>query len=273
MKQHLIFEVLQSHKAAIVGAVLFLTSVVGGVFAVAPSVPNVSNPDTTPAYVSASTSDLSATPSGKRVAVYDLRANTTPTPETAYVATGIPTNIPTATSTPVPTATETPTATPVPTVAPTATEAVPTNVVKTAAAPTPTAAPTQAPVSLGDTSGSYDPTMAAAVLDYVNQQRANAGVPALTWNDTLTSSAQVRAPEIVVKWSHTRPNGSPWYTAGAQTQMGENLAYGQTSAEQVVGEWMASPGHAENILRSEYTQIGVVCYLCNGTYYWVQLFS
>ena len=37
--------------------------------------------------------------------------------------------------------------------------------------------------------------------------------------------------------------------------------------------WMDSPGHRANILKSEYTTVGVACYLCNGTYYWVQEFG
>lgn len=162
------------------------------------------------------------------------------------------------------------------TAAPAETTAAPAQVQK-ATAPAATAAPAPAaaaaPASLGDTSGSYDGTMAYAVLDLVNQQRAAAGLPGLTWNDTLAESASIRAAEIVVTWSHTRPDGSEWWTAGSQMEMGENLAYGQTSAEQAVSEWMASQGHADNILRTSFTEMGVSCYYCNGTYYWAQHFA
>jgi len=143
----------------------------------------------------------------------------------------------------------------------------------TTAAPAPAATAAAAPVSLGDSSGSYNGDMAYAILDKVNAQRSAAGLPALTWNDTLASSAKIRSTEIVVKWSHTRPDGSPWYTAGSQMEMGENLAYGQSSVQQVMDEWMASPGHAENILRGSFTQMGVACYNVNGTYYWAQHFA
>ena len=132
----------------------------------------------------------------------------------------------------------------------------------TTAAPA-AAALAAAPASLGDTSGSYDSAMARAILDLVNQQRAAAGLSALSWNDTLAESAGIRATEIVVSWSHTRPDGSEWWTAGAQTEMGENLAYGQSSAEQAMTEWMNSPGHAANIMNSGYTTLGVSCYVCN----------
>jgi len=160
------------------------------------------------------------------------------------------------------------------TAAPAETTAAPAQVQKaTAPAATAASAAAAAPASLGDTSGSYDGTMAYAVLDLVNQQRAAAGLPGLTWNDTLAESASIRAAEIVVNWSHTRPDGSEWWTAGSQMEMGENLAYGQTSAEQAVSEWMASQGHADNILRTSFTEMGVSCYYCNGTYYWAQHFA
>jgi len=163
---------------------------------------------------------------------------------------------------------------------PAATTAKETAAPTTKATAAPTTAATTAAVtaaasaaSLGDNNGTYDSTMAQSVLALVNQERTAAGVGTLTWNDTLAASAAIRATEIVVSWSHTRPDGSPWYTAGAQMQMGENLAYGQTTADQVMSEWMASQGHKDNILRSTYTMIGISCYYDNGVYYWAQHFA
>lgn len=153
------------------------------------------------------------------------------------------------------------------------TTAAPAQTAAQTAAPTTAATTAAAPASLGDTSGSYNGDMAYAVLNLVNQQRAAAGLAALTWNGTLADSAKIRAQEVVVSWSHTRPDGSPWYTAGAGLQYGENLAAGQSSAEQAVSEWMASEGHKANIMNSGFTQMGVACYYCGGMYYWVQHFA
>jgi len=158
------------------------------------------------------------------------------------------------------------------TAAPAATTAAPAATTAAPAATEPAPAATAAPAAV-EPSGSFDSGMAHAILDLVNGQRAAAGLPALTWNDTLAESANIRATEIVVKWSHTRPDGSAWYTAGSQMEMGENLAYGQSDTTQVMNEWMASTGHAENILRSSFTQMGVSCYYCDGTYYWAQHFA
>lgn len=127
--------------------------------------------------------------------------------------------------------------------------------------------------SLGDTSGSYDNGMARQILDRVNAERAANGRSPLSWSDTLASDAAIRATELPVKWSHTRPDGSAWYTAGSGSSYGENLAKGQSSVDQAMADWMNSEGHRNNILDSDFTRMGVACYYCNGTYYWVQEFG
>ncbi|MDR1914821.1 MAG: CAP domain-containing protein [Clostridiales bacterium] len=38
---------------------------------------------------------------------------------------------------------------------------------------------------------------------------------------------------------------------------GENIAAGQPTPESVMDAWMDSPGHAENILRPDFSHIGV----------------
>lgn len=123
------------------------------------------------------------------------------------------------------------------------------------------------------TSGSFKKNRAKEVLTLVNNERKANGIAPLTWNDTLADAADIRAPEIAISFSHTRPDGSEWWTAGAQTQMGENLAFGQSSAAEVVDAWMASSQHRENILSGLYSYIGVSCYYCDGVYYWVQEFA
>ena len=168
----------------------------------------------------------------------------------------------TTTEEPTTTTTETPTTS---TEAPTTTTEVTT---------TTTAEPSETkPQSLGDNSGSFNSDMAKEVLTLVNQKRQENGLAPLSWNKTLAKAADVRATEIVVSFSHTRPDGSEWWSAGAQTQMGENLAFGQTSATEVVEAWMKSSTHRGNILSSSYSVIGVSCYYCNGVYYWAQEFA
>lgn len=119
---------------------------------------------------------------------------------------------------------------------------------------------------------------ADAVVKLVNQERAKAGLKSLSVNQAAAAAANVRAREIEGAFSHTRPNGSSFSTAlkeqGASYRAaGENIAYGQRSAEQVMEGWMNSSGHRANILNAQYTAIGVGVYRsASGTLHWVQLF-
>ncbi|MBO4780524.1 MAG: hypothetical protein J5497_07805, partial [Selenomonadaceae bacterium] len=100
------------------------------------------------------------------------------------------------------------------------------------------------------------------VLRLVNAERAKVGAKPLKFADDLAASAFVRATELPTKFSHTRPNGSKCFTAMPQRGhiLGENLAGGQTSPQQVVQAWMDSKTHRDNILSKKYTELGVVYY-------------
>lgn len=119
---------------------------------------------------------------------------------------------------------------------------------------------------------------AEAVVRLVNQERAKAGLNSLSVNQAAAAAANVRAGEIAGTFSHTRPDGSAFSTALDEQNVayyaaGENIAYGQRSAEQVMESWMNSSGHRANILNAQYTAIGVgVHRSASGTLYWVQLF-
>lgn len=55
--------------------------------------------------------------------------------------------------------------------------------------------------------------------------------------------------------------------------MGENIAAGHSTPEEVMTGWMNSKGHRENILRPGFKEIGIGCVEKGGTYYWVQCFG
>lgn len=118
----------------------------------------------------------------------------------------------------------------------------------------------------------------AEVLSLVNSERAKAGLAPLTLNEKAVEAAQTRAAEIQTSFSHTRPDGRSFSTALTEAGVtyrasGENIAYGQTSAAQVMNSWMNSSGHRANILNSGYTEIGIGhVKSASGTDYWVQLF-
>ena len=119
--------------------------------------------------------------------------------------------------------------------------------------------------------------VARQVIVLVNQERGKQGLPALRENAQLMDSASVRSQELVTKFAHERPNGEQGYQlafrAGFNT-VGENIAYGYLSAEQVMEGWMNSPGHRANILNTGFSEIGVGCYRgSDGRLYWTQLFG
>jgi len=120
------------------------------------------------------------------------------------------------------------------------------------------------------------------VLSLVNNERAKAGVAAVSWGDTCAGAAMVRANEIKSAYAHTRPDGSAWYTVcpipSSGGKSGENLAAGSSavSPETVVQMWMNSEEHKKNILDPEFTKLSVGFSFDPGTKYktyWSQIFS
>ena len=77
--------------------------------------------------------------------------------------------------------------------------------------------------------------------------------------------AYFRAKELSKKFSHERPDGTEVVDLG----YGENIARGQSSASEVMKDWMKSEGHRYNILWDQYHSIGVA----RSGSYWVQVFS
>ena len=115
------------------------------------------------------------------------------------------------------------------------------------------------------------------VLRLVNLERARVGALPLKFAKDLASSAYVRAKELPIKFSHTRPDGSKCFTAMPQIghMLGENLAGGQSSPQQVVQAWMDSKTHRDNMLNKNFTEMGVVYYYQSNSkykHYWVQHF-
>jgi uncharacterized protein YkwD len=134
----------------------------------------------------------------------------------------------------------------------------------------------EAPVAV---SASYSAEDAAAVVTLVNRDRAAYGLSELSTTVELTNAAMKRAEEAYSYFSHTRPDGTSCFTVfdeyGVVYQYaGENLAWGQRTAEEAEEDWMNSEGHRANILTAEFNHIGVACYIGpDGIKSWVQLFS
>lgn len=118
------------------------------------------------------------------------------------------------------------------------------------------------------------------VTRLINIERTKRGLPALTINWQLARVARYKSQDMISRnyFSHTSPTyGSPFNmmeSFGLRfSAAGENIAYGQRSAQEVVTAWMNSPGHRANILSAAYTQTGVgAAKKSDGTLYWTQMF-
>ncbi len=111
------------------------------------------------------------------------------------------------------------------------------------------------------------------MLTLINRERTVKGLAPLTFRSDLQALADTRTAEIKQSFSHTRPNGTSCFTvfedAGLQFAMlGENIAYGQRSVEEVMEAWMNSEGHRANILNPQFNGVAVGF----DDYNWVQLF-
>lgn len=118
------------------------------------------------------------------------------------------------------------------------------------------------------------------VIRLVNVERSKNGLSPLKANAELSKVAAAKAQDMINNsyFSHTSPTyGSPFDMMNKfginYTAAGENIAYGQKDAAEVMNSWMNSSGHRANILNSNFTEIGVgVAKDKNGTPYWVQMF-
>lgn len=138
---------------------------------------------------------------------------------------------------------------------------------------------------------------AREMIDMVNDFRQESGVwywnegdesktypsnlSRLQYDKDLEAVAMQRAAELVMSFSHTRPDGTLCFTAypSGFYACGENIACGFTSAESVVEAWKETDygydgqGHRRNMLSSSFNCVGYACVEYEGMYYWVQEFG
>lgn len=118
------------------------------------------------------------------------------------------------------------------------------------------------------------------VLSIVNQERQKQGLRPLQMDWELQRVARTKSQDMAQRnyFSHTSPTyGSPFDMMKqfgiSYRAAGENIASGQRTPQEVMNSWMNSSGHRANILKSEFTHIGVGYYR-GGNYghMWTQMF-
>jgi uncharacterized protein YkwD len=119
------------------------------------------------------------------------------------------------------------------------------------------------------------PNFQQEIVNRINAARANSrmcgstfynAAGPLTWNDKLFAAGVGHATDMGNNnyFSHTSQDGRTFdqrITAAGYSwsTVGENIAAGQTGIEQVMNEWLNSPGHCANIMSGNYTEVGVTC--------------
>lgn len=145
--------------------------------------------------------------------------------------------------------------------------------------------------------GSYGQTEAQKMLSGLNNFRKSSdawywnadnktktvcrNLKSLTYDYELERIAMLRAAEVAIVWSHTRPNGQDCFTAftyNAGTK-GENIAAGPTTYDAALklwredGEKYSGQGHRRNMLSNSYSYVGAGHFVCGGVHFWVQEFA
>jgi uncharacterized protein YkwD len=126
-----------------------------------------------------------------------------------------------------------------------------------APANTPPPSPAGAPVTIGAINEKM-------IIDLTNVERVREGKSVLAWNDKLAKMAYAKAKDMLDRqyFAHESPDGKNVVGLASDAGytyrlVGENLAVGNfRTNEELIAGWMGSPGHKENILKDEYTEMG-----------------
>lgn len=120
------------------------------------------------------------------------------------------------------------------------------------------------------------------VVELTNRERSIRGLPPLAAKFGLQYAAEKRSTDMIVRnyFAHVDPDGRDPFSVlrrngVAYRTAGENIALGQRTPEDVVRDWMNSPGHRANILNPRFGHIGVsaVQNRATGQITWTQLFT
>ncbi len=156
----------------------------------------------------------------------------------------------------------------------------------TAAAP-PAASPTPAPVVASDTTCGL-PNFQSSLQAYVNSVRTSGtscggvaypAVGALGWDGQLQNAATAHSTDMATNnfFAHLSPTngtriGARALAAGYNYRsVGENIAAGYTSVNDVMAGWLASQSHCANIMEPIFVDMAVSCKINPAStyqYYW-----
>ncbi|MGE0602147.1 MAG: CAP domain-containing protein [Dehalococcoidia bacterium] len=129
-------------------------------------------------------------------------------------------------------------------------------------------------------------SMELQLLDFINAERANAGLAPYVLDSGLTKIARTRSQQLIDQnyFGHRDPYGYSMYVEllayfgyTSYAWAGENLAMNNwpadTAANEAIHGLMNSPTHKANILATDFTRIGVgEITAANGKHYFTMIF-
>jgi len=134
--------------------------------------------------------------------------------------------------------------------------------------------------------------MQARMLELLNAARAEArqcgseyfaAAPPLTWDSKLEQASKAHSNDMATInfFSHTSSDGGTLATRADATEykwsnLGENIAAGQSTATQAMNGWIDSPGHCRNLMNPNFTETGAACTEDSGSdyrVYWTNVFA
>lgn len=119
------------------------------------------------------------------------------------------------------------------------------------------------------------------LMELTNDARREHRLPALRINRILVEISRYHGFDMAEReyFSHINPEGETYIDRArkfgyAYIALGENIASGTESVNEVFQGWMASSEHRANILNDQFTEIGIGIYVArDGQTYYTQTFG
>ena len=122
--------------------------------------------------------------------------------------------------------------------------------------------------------GESDSAYGTEVVTAINKTREDLGYKPFEKNKGLSNCADRRTREIAANFSHTRPNGKPFYSVAPEHFKAEMLIKNNQKAEDAVDTLIKNdPVSRALIFSKKYQSIGASSFKCNGMKYTVVSFG
>lgn len=118
------------------------------------------------------------------------------------------------------------------------------------------------------------PDEPARLLELHNKERSLKGLEPLALDLDLCDYAGKHAEKMAKNGRLAHSSMSRLAEAAGNGNVGENIAWGQSSEDEAMSAWMGSPGHRQNILSKRFKRAGFgVKEDAKGRKYWCAVFA